>query len=198
MYKINIIGEKTNYFVENDDGIKIKSYWEDDSVPSDMKIITKDWSGIKSSIRSIYREKEVSREKEATENMDRMKEKDQEWREYRRKEQLKPLDDRASDMAWFNLVRQAMIGDRPASQETLKKVFEIQKKFFVENPYNLLCQPKLFGDLFPGDKKALAVGLGDMIVAAVMKDNEYSIHEEKYMRSYEVEKNTQHVGNVQI
>lgn len=171
MYKITVIGEKEAIFVSNDTGEQIKKVYDDDQIPDTTKIKTNEWTGYKNSIRSIFKEKGV--ENRASNSDFDFKQKDAEWLQERKQEQSKTPAIRAKNLSWFNLVRQSVVGDRPASDETIQKVIQIQETFFEQNPLNIICDPLLFKDLFPKGNAPDEL-LSGIILSAVRKDNEYA------------------------
>ena len=177
MYKIHINGERQPIFVEDTLGLKIKQIYEDEKTLDTQKILSKEWSGTKGSIRSIV--KELGDVSAIENNNKEHKQKEEEWRSYRRREQSKTDETRSKDLSWFNLIRQAFMEDEKIAPEKEIEVIEIQKQFFVDNHYNLLCFPKLFIPVLPkiGYNSML---LSQLIKSAVQKDNEYAKMEQGY------------------
>lgn len=172
MYKLRIIGERDTIFVKEEDGKKIKKIWEDNDIPGDTKIVTKNWSGFKHSISSIILD-EKDRDSEKQSNMDYFKQKDEEWKAKRAKIRSLPVDVRARDFAWFNFVKACM--ENPSMIENWEEeLFNIQKEFFTNNPYKTLCTPKLFNQLFRY-KITLNPMFAGLIKSAFVKDTEYSL-----------------------
>lgn len=146
-YRIQISGQRDPIEVDQAQGLKIKTLFEDPAVAGNELIRTKNFTAVKNSIRSV-----VVFDDQTTEiNTKDQKLKDRDLWIKREIEHLGnveavralPIEQRAKQLGMFNMIFSAFEGREP-NEEEKNQAIKIQSEFFASRPNMTTCDPMLF------------------------------------------------------
>ena len=174
-YIIKIKGRADTIMVEHAKGDKIKSSWFSwiqggKKMENDTLFDLGSYSGMLSQIHSMEKYTDTKIDPKQHVSYDSEKE----YVEERNKFLSRTLEQKANDMHFFGILFWSFTNTVSISDAIMRKVVELQKKFYEENPNRMISDPTIYKSLFKGN---VMNRFGASLIERIVREDKF--HENK-------------------